>query len=216
MVIRVTHGRTVVQATPGEIESARTWFQEHSFLKLRGLIEPRLLGALLDAIDRTEFRHRVHDRIGVELCAEQSPGSTALEFLMNDPVLATTISTITECGAIGCFEGRVYRLVPQSDHYDSWHSDVGEDRLVALSINLGRVPYEGGRLQIRRAEDTVMLGEIDNRTAGDAVMFRVHPTLRHRVGPVEGKVPRTAYAGWFRTQPNFRDLLRQRLSRRGE
>ena len=131
-MIRVTHGRTVVQATSGEIESARAWFQAHGFLKLRGLIEPRLLGSVLDAIDRAEFRHRVHERIGVELCAEQSPVSTALEFLMNDPALVTIISTITECGPIGCFAGRVYRLVPQSGHYDSWHSDVGQDRLIAL------------------------------------------------------------------------------------
>jgi hypothetical protein len=214
-VIQITHERTVVGASAGELESAREWFREHGYVKLRGLLEPRLLASLLDAIDRSEFRHRVHDGIGTELCAEGA-ASTALEFLMNDPALVATVSTITECGTIGCFEGRVYRLVPESGHYDSWHSDVGQDRLVALSINLGRVPYEGGRLQIRRAEDKVMLGEIENRTAGDAVMFRVHPTLRHRVGPVEGKVPRTAYAGWFRTQPNFRELLRQRLSRRGE
>jgi hypothetical protein len=214
-VIQITHERTVVGASAGELESAREWFREHGYVKLRGLLEPRLLASLLDAIERSEFRHRVHDGIGTELCAEGA-ASTALEFLMNDPALVATVSTITECGTIGCFEGRVYRLVPESGHYDSWHSDVGQDRLVALSINLGRVPYEGGRLQIRRAEDKVMLGEIENRTAGDAVMFRVHPTLRHRVGPVEGKVPRTAYAGWFRTQPNFRELLRQRLSRRGE
>jgi len=214
-VIQITHERTIVPASAGELESAREWFRAHEYVKLRGLIEPRLLNALLDAIDRSEFRHRVHDGIGTELCAE-GVASTVLEFLMNDPTLVATVSTIAECGAIGCFEGRVYRLVPQSDHYDSWHSDVGQDRLVALSINLGRVPYEGGRLQIRRAEDTVILGEIENLTVGDAVMFRVHPTLRHRVGPVEGRVPRTAYAGWFRTQPNFRELLRQRLSRRGE
>lgn len=210
-MIRVTHGRTVVQATSGEIASARAWFHAHGFLKLRGLIEPRLLGTLLDAIDRTEFRHRVHDRIGVELCADQGAVSTALEFLMNDPALMTSISTITECGPIGCFEGRVYRLVPQSGHYDSWHSDVGQDRLIALSINLGRCPYEGGVLQIKRASDAAMLGEVENRTTGDAVIFRVHPSLRHRVGPVTGSEPRTAYAGWYRAAPDFRALLRARV-----
>jgi hypothetical protein len=211
MVIRVTHGRTVVQATSGETESARTWFRAHGFLKLRGLIEPRLLGSLLDAIDRTEFRNRVHDGIGVELCAEQGPVSSTLEFLMNDPALAETISSLTECGAIGCFEGRVYRMVPQSDHYDSWHSDVGQDRLIAVSINLGRSPYEGGVLQIRRASDATMLAEVENRTTGDAVIFKVHPSLRHRVGPVEGSEPRTAYAGWYRAAPDFRELLRTRV-----
>ena len=211
MVIRVTHGRTVVQATSGEIESARAWFRAHGFLKLRGLIEPRLLGSLLDAIDRTEFRNRVHEGIGIELSAEEGPVSSALEFLMNDPALAATISSITECGTIGCFEGRVYRLVPQSGHYDSWHSDVGQDRLIAMSINLGRVPYEGGVLQIKRANDAEILGEVENRSTGDAVIFKVHPSLRHRVGPVEGSEPRTAYAGWYRAAPDFRALLRTRV-----
>ena len=210
-MIRITHGRTVVQATPGEIESAREWFRAHGYLKLRGLVEPRLLASLLNAIDRTEFRNRVHEGIGIELSAEEGPVSTTLEFLMNDPTLAATISNITECGAIGCFEGRVYRLVPQSGHYDSWHSDVGQDRLIAVSINLGRAPYEGGVLQIRRAHDAVMLGEVENRTTGDAVIFKVHPSLRHRVGAVEGTEPRTAYAGWYRAAPDFRALLRTRI-----
>jgi hypothetical protein len=211
MVIRVTHGRTVVQATSGEIESARTRFRAHGFLKLRGLLEPRLLGSLLDGLDRTTFRHRVHDGIGIELCAEEGPVTSALEFLMNDPALAETISSLTECGAIGCFEGRVYRLMPESGHYDSWHSDVGQDRLIAMSINLGRVPYEGGMLQIKRANDAEILGEVENRSTGDAVIFKVHPSLRHRVGPVEGSEPRTAYAGWYRAAPDFRALLRTRV-----
>jgi hypothetical protein len=211
VVIRVTHGRTVVEATPGEIESAREWFRAHGYLKLRGLIEPRLLGSLLDAIDRTGFRNRVHEGIGIELCAEEGPASSALEFLMNDPALATTISRITDCGAIGCFEGRVYRLMPRSGHYDSWHSDVGQDRLVAMSINLGRAPYEGGVLQIKRADGAAILGEVENPTMGDAVIFKVHPSLRHRVGAVEGTEPRTAYAGWYRAAPDFRTLLRNRV-----
>jgi Rps23 Pro-64 3,4-dihydroxylase Tpa1-like proline 4-hydroxylase len=102
-------------------------------------------------------------------------------------------------------------LNPVSGHYDSWHSDVGQDRLVALSLNLGREPFEGGLLQIRRADSPEIIAEIANRATGDAVIFRIDPSLRHRVGPVEGHVPRTAYAGWFRSRPDFRVLLGERL-----
>lgn len=44
-----------------------------------------------------------------------------------------------------------------------WHSDDEQDRLIALSINLGRSPYEGGVLQIRRASGATMLGEVETR-----------------------------------------------------
>ena len=66
-------------------------------------------------------------------------------------------------------------------------------------------------LQIRQAGLDAIIGEVENRTPGDAILFPVHPTLRHRVGPVEGAVPRTAYAGWFRAQPDFRERLIARL-----
>ena len=211
MEIRVTRGRTLMHATAGEIESAREWFRAHGYLKLRGFIEPHLLASLLDGLDHTPFRNRVHEGIGTELCAEEGPVSSTLEFLMNDPAMTAAISSVTKCGAIGCFEGRVYRLVPQTDHYDSWHSDVGQDRLIAMSINLGRRPYEGGVLQFRRADDARILGEVENRTTGDAVIFKVDPALRHRVCAVEGTEPRTAYAGWYRAAPDFRTLLRTRV-----
>jgi hypothetical protein len=58
-----------------------------------------------------------------------------------------------------------------------------------------------------------VLSEVHNPIAGDAVMFRVHPTLRHRVDPVTGTVPRTAYAGWFCSQPEFATLMLERLGK---
>jgi hypothetical protein len=45
-----------------------------------------------------------------------------------------------------------------------------------------------------------------NRTLGDAVLFKVHPDYRHRVEGVMGAHARTAYAGWFRSEPDFREL----------
>src|SRR5207253_326319 len=112
----------------------------------------------------------------------------------------------------GCFEGRVYRLSPGTGHYDSWHNDVGEDRLVAMSINLGRTPFQGGLLQIRRADSPALVREVANPTPGDAVIFRIDPAYCHRVGPVTGSVARTACAGWFRARPDFQTLLAEKLA----
>lgn len=210
-LLRIDRSRTIVRASPADLCAARQRLQRCAYVKLSGLLDGPLLVALLDTIDRTEFYRRVHAGIGVELCAASGAASAALEFLLNDPVLLEAISEITGCGALGCFEGRVYRIVPSGGHYDSWHSDVGQDRLLALSINLGRRPYDGGRLQIRRADSATIIGDVENATPGDAVLFRVHPDLRHRVGAVAGDEPRTAYAGWFRAAPDFRQLLAMKL-----
>jgi hypothetical protein len=210
-VIQITRRQTVVPRSNRELTAVRERFQCDGHVKLAGLLEPSLLVAVLEAIDRTNFDRRIHDGIGVEMCAPSGAVSGVLEFVLNDPDLFTAISEMTGCGPIGCFEGRVYRMVPATEHYDSWHSDVGQDRLLALSINLGREAFEGGVLQIRRADSLDILAEVENRTAGDAVLFRIDSMLRHRVGPVTGGAPRTAYAGWFRSRPDFRDLLAVKL-----
>jgi hypothetical protein len=210
-MIQISNRRTIRAASRRAFAGARTRFAQNGYLKLAALIEPGFLSEVTGALDRGEFYTRIHEGIGSELCASPSPLTGALELAFNDPVLFGLVDELTGCGAIGCFEGRVYRMVPSEAHYDSWHSDVGEDRLVALSVNLGREPAGGGRLQIRRADSSAIVAEVENRTPGDAVLFRIDPGYRHRVGPVLGASPRTAYAGWFRARPDYQTLLRERL-----
>jgi hypothetical protein len=211
-VIQISNRHTVRTASDQAFADARTRFARQGYLKLAAVIEPDFLRIVTDALDHSEFYTRMHEGIGSELCASPSPLTGALELAFNDPVLFGLIDELTSCGTIGCFEGRIYRMVPGEAHYDSWHSDVGEDRLLALSVNLGREPADGGLLQIRRA-DSAELVEVENRTPGDAVIFRIDPAFRHRVGPVLGAHPRTAYAGWFRTQPDYQTLLGERLGK---
>jgi hypothetical protein len=195
-----------------DLETARHSFASNGYIKLPGLLDPSLLTVLLATIDRTRFTRRVHQGIGVEDCAPSGLISGTLEFLLNDSALLGAVSALTDCGPIGCFEGRLYRMVPGTDHHDSWHSDVGESRLLGLSINLGRLPFEGGVLQIRRADSVTVLAEIEIRTAGDAVLFRIDPELRHRVSTLTGQIPRIVYAGWFRSAPIYRNLLHAKLN----
>ena len=209
-MIQITNSRTVMTTSLAERALMRRQFESRGFLKLPALVAPTLVASLVDELDRTVFYERTHAGIGVELCATPGRVTGALEFLMNDSPLLEAISEITGCGRIGCFEGRVYRLVPGTRHYDSWHSDIGQDRQVAMSINLGRELCEGGLLQIRRADSPLIVREVANPVAGDAVLFRIDPAFRHRVGPLGGTVPRTACAGWFRTRPDFRTLLKDR------
>jgi hypothetical protein len=210
MVLQLRRHRAVLSQPPA-IHDARQAFSEREYLKLPGFLEPALLRAIQAALDREAFHSRTHDGIGIEHCLAPGATSGLLEFLANDARVLNVVERITGCGPIGCFHGRVYRMVPGLGHYDSWHSDVGDDRLVAMSVNLSADVYEGGVLQIRRADSLDVLHEVSNVGFGDAVLFRIAPHLRHRVTSLRGAAAKTAYAGWFRSRPRYDELFRARL-----
>jgi hypothetical protein len=93
-----------------------------------------------------------------------------------------------------------------------WHTEVYDQRMVTLSLNLTAQEYRGGTLQIQDRDSEETLHEVRNTGPGDALLLRVANKLFHRVFPVEGDVPRTAMAGWFRWEKenvNFHYALRK-------
>jgi hypothetical protein len=79
-----------------------------------------------------------------------------------------------------------------------------------LSINLSKEIYSGGILQIREWESQRIIQEAANVGFGDGILFRLADSLEHRVTDVEGRVPKTAFAGWFRSQPDFLSMVKSR------
>ena len=178
-------------------------FRQNHFILLRNLIQADLLEELYSAISKADWQERIHDGIGVEVCLND-PGTVGLmNFLLNDPDLFQWIQRITGCETIGCFQGRAYRMTPNSGHYDSWHSDIGEYRLLALSINFGKEPYEGGLLQIQQNGSTDPAIDVPNLHFGNAILFQLSTDLKHRVTDVTGKHSKTAFAGWFKSSPDL-------------
>jgi hypothetical protein len=59
-----------------------------------------------------------------------------LTVLANDHRLFDFVRQVTSCPAIGSFIGRCYRMLPNAGHYDSWHDDVANHRMIAMSLNL--------------------------------------------------------------------------------
>ena len=193
--------------SPRERKELRAEFERRNCIRVPGFLAPGLLEEVLDQVSESAFYSRDHGGIGTEECAEAGPALALLLLVANDPRLFELVREITGCGEIGCFDGRVYRIDPARGHHDSWHSDVGDNRLVAMSLNLSTEPYEGGVLEIRDQRT----GEITARPAGlapgEVVMFRIAEHLRHRVSRVTGGVPRVAFAGWFKSAPSFRSVL---------
>jgi hypothetical protein len=191
-----------------DFDDLRGLFNRDHCICLSRLIEPGLFHFIQREIALAEFVPRTHERIGVELCMTPNRALGLLHFFVNDPVFLATIQRISGCARIGCFTGRVYRMAPSSGHWDSWHNDIdrAEQRMLGMSINLSEERYYGGIFELRQAATQRTICERANTGSGDALLFRLSTDLQHRITDVVGSVPKTAFAGWFRADPQFRSL----------
>jgi hypothetical protein len=184
------------------------------------LLLPNFLDAhLLDEVRRDLLAGDVVSltyEVGDELGVKADLASALLEFLANDPVLFEAIDTLTGCGPIGCFTGRLYEMRSGGTHQFDWHDDLVHDRLIAMSVNLGTEPYKGGVLQIADASSRALLHSVANVGFGDAVIFRLARTLIHRITPVDGSTPKVAYAGWFCSRPSYQEVIASLLRARAD
>jgi hypothetical protein len=213
-IARMTARGITLTARPEDWRRVRAIFKRENYLRIPGFVEADLLAVIRKYLRRAHFEESEYGAIGRDLALWNSPVAGALHLLMNDPALLDCVRRISGCGPAGSFTGRLYRMVARPGMDFDWHSDLKENDLrvgVAMTINLGARPYRGGMLQMRRIDDEAIT-EIPNAGPGDAIMFRLGPDLRHRVTPVEGKVPKTAFTGWFMASPNFAELRREWLT----
>lgn len=215
MGVQIARSRTVASGSPEDLERLREQFQRQHCVRLPALLEPELLRLIKRGIDHAEFSQARYEGVGVDSCMSENTTSGLLYFLANDRGLFEVVQRITGCGRIGCFTGRVYRVIPGCGHHLSWHDDMTRDRMIAMSINLGAEPYCGGVLQIREAESKRIVHEAANVGFGDGIIFRIAPWLEHRLTEVEGTIPRTSFAGWFRSGPDYESLLQKSLFQSG-
>jgi hypothetical protein len=190
-----------------ELARLRDEFGRRHCLLIPGLFDSSLADEIAHRIKSSDFYRREHPGIGVEACMEVNATLAWLLLLVNDRRMLEVVRSITGCEPIGHFEGRVYRLEPSPEHYDSWHDDLGDGRLVALSVNLGTEPYEGGALEVRDRR-TGATAEVRSARTGDALLFELGEHIEHRVLPVTGGSARTVFAGWFKAGPSFVSVLR--------
>jgi hypothetical protein len=211
-MIQLTQTGTRVDLSTAELALCREEFDRRHWLQFPHFVEPELLELLLSRIKLESFTARTDEGIAAEEFLREDFTVALLHLMVNDRKLHEAVEQITHCGRIGCFTGRLYRLVPGAGHFDSWHDDLRDARLVALSVNLSREPYLGGDLQIRNRGSDQILQRVRNAELGQAVLFRLSPDLEHRVSPVEGQITRMAFAGWFRSHPDFQSRAKGSLA----
>jgi 2OG-Fe(II) oxygenase superfamily len=183
--------------TTSELSSLRRNFERNHWFRLQGLLGKELLHRISGEIDNEEFQTQTHDTAHTELVMRTGRAADLLAFLTNDPRLFQLIRAITGCDPISWYAGRIYRMLPGPEHEGNWHDDALEGRMLAMTLNLGEAPYSGGVLEIREASSKNVVDKVENTGPGDALVFRVDPSLEHRVSAVKGEVPKTAFAGWF-------------------
>ena len=209
-MVQLTRSGLVASGPAAHVERLRAQFEERSCVRLPALIEPGLLAFIQQQIDLADFAPQGHEGVGRETAMIQNVTFSLLHFLTNDTHLFELVRQITGCARIGCFIGRVYRLIPGLGHAADWHSDTFECRMIGMSVNLSTDIYQGGTFHLRKVGSTAPLCEIANTGAGDAILFRIAKDLEHQVTAVEGTTPKTAFAGWFRSQPEFLSLIAAR------
>ena len=185
----------------------REEFRAHRCVRVTSFIEPRLLSRIQEQIADAAFADRTHGTISTELCMTRNACLGLLHFLVNDPAVFRFVEQVSGCRGLGFFVGRVYRMCADREHYDSWHADLHPDHQLGMSVNLGTEPYDGGRFEIRRADAAAPLAAIANVGSGDAILFSIADDLEHRVTPMRGPVPKTAFAGWFGATRDYRDVV---------
>ena len=208
----LTRSGFVWRGSDADLEPLRLDFDRQHWVRLPRFFGRDLLALIGARLERTSFDEFDHAGAGGvaarELVMTDDVSWSYLHFLVNDPGLFRIVQAVTGCGPIGCFTGRVYRMLPGPEHYDSWHGDLIEQRVIALTVNLGADAYEGGVLQFRRWTSDEILSEVANTGPGDAVLFRLSEDLAHRVSGVTGTASKTAWAGWFRSEPDFLSWLK--------
>ena len=209
-VIRLSASAVEITGSSDDLTRARQEFAKSKCIVMADVLEPSVLNQVLGALASTAFRTRTHRGIGVETAAAEGPAIPLLDVLANRKTLFAIIEYIAGCSNIGMFEGRIYRLVPGTGHYDSWHDDLGFGREVAMSLNLSEHEFKGGELEIRDEHSRKVLCRTHNVRLGDALLFRVADDLQHRVAPMTGTAPKTAYAGWFRSGVTYGAAIRER------
>jgi hypothetical protein len=196
-MVRITRTGTVVTGDLDDFDELRAAFEVQHCVRLRGLLDSELVHLIRSRVDDALFRDRPHDNIAMEERLADPTVQATLVFLVNDDVFFDAVRRITGCDRFSGFYGRIYRMLPSPDHFDSWHDDVDGDRVIGMSINLAADEFRGGEFQIRERGSEIPHHQIANTGLGDAILFRISEKLEHRVASVEGAVAKIAFAGWF-------------------
>lgn len=208
-MIRLTPGGPEI-VDNGRWEAGKQRFADRHFVVLEGFLADALLERAWRVVDVSKFRPRA-DRLanGEVWCRELTalrygPARAMFRMLLNNQRLFAVMNELA-AQPVTEFQGRLFKSLPNTDHYDRWHEDVGQGRQLGLSINLSRTPYVGGELEIRDHRRRIQHRAVSS--PGDAILFRIASGVEHHVLQVRGNVTKCTFAGWFFAGADYRSMF---------
>ena len=212
-IFQITKSDIIFPAKEEDLKHLCTQFNQRHCILLKNFIEPGLLEIIQHKINQSEFyekKYKVDDEKVVDYKPLDKTINSLLRFLINDKKLFKLIEKITDGPRIGSFNGVTLRMTKDYGNHVTWHNDMGNNRLIGISINLSTDIYSGGIFQIRNYNSKQIIHEIANTGFGDCIVFSVSSRLEHRVTKVENKTSRTVFAGWFRSKPDYCLMLKKK------
>jgi hypothetical protein len=134
---------------PKALAAAAARFRCSHYVKLHRFLDPAMLGFVRRKLAASGWKN-YRDDGGSEMESRPGAATDTLLFFMNHPALFERIRFITKCRPIRSFAGRGYKLVAKGKDAMHWHDDCLDGRLIAVSINLGRMRHKGGVLHMRK------------------------------------------------------------------
>ena len=208
-LIQLSRRGVRVDLQAGDLERLQADWRRQHFIRLPQLFDAELVALVQAGARRGPWEINVHPYSGTEQVLNAPSLIGMIDFQFNTPALLRLAESVSGCGHIGAFFGRIYRLTPGTDEGHDWHGDLRAGRRVAVSVNLSEGVFEGGELQLRATADERPLGAYANTGLGDCVLFRLGTDVEHRVLPVTGAFARQAYAGWFLSEPEYASTLKR-------
>ncbi|MEH6587320.1 MAG: 2OG-Fe(II) oxygenase [Halioglobus sp.] len=206
-IIQLDQTGTCIIPKESSINYLRHHFSQHHWFRLPALLNDALLNRILDGLVKGDFFQRKHSGLAKnsEYVLKHCAPVAILDLVFNNQDLLSLVKQVTGHTDLSASTGRVYQLDPSQGHSDAWHDDDSDGRRVAYSLNLSTSPYQGGALWLREAQKKQSIQEITNEITGNVLFFCINSSLEHRVAPLNGSTPKTAYAGWFHVEQSFKD-----------
>src|SRR5437762_1621477 len=126
-MLQVAKTATIGRPGDAECRTLADHFAARHWVRLPGVIEPRLLADVQARVAQADFIERRHTGVSppsVDLCMVPNAAVALLELAFNDPAVLRTVEAIAGCGPVARFGGFVYRLTPHTGHQHHWHNDL--------------------------------------------------------------------------------------------
>lgn len=193
--ITVGAERTDILAAPDDYAAI---FQIRRSIVCPDLLEPALLGSLLERCRRGHFVAEHVERIGSREVESPQRAGSALNIVLSRVPFLRWVEAATGCEGLVRVEGRVVQTRANGSDRLDWHNDLDAGpRRLGMTISLSDAPYDGGDFELREVATREMLTHYHHDRAGTALIFDVHRALEHRVLPILAGGPRRVFTGWF-------------------